>query len=126
MNHETTIKRIQALVPDVMALEFGCLLRNGTANIRIIKERYDGTVMINDWEGWQDRKMIEEKFEILGKPITLAVVLRAIRESQNIWLGFQLRETQLSVLEGWNLDKDNFNHQSEGTKALIGELLTDK
>jgi len=136
MTHEETIKRIQKLVPSVMALEFGCVLKNGTATSRVIKERFDGTVMINDWGGWQDKKMIEENFEILGKPITLATVLQAIEKVNTIE-----KENYCVIPNGgichmgyvgryyhqdthWNLSKDNFNDQSEETKTFIGGLLT--
>ena len=108
MNHETTIKRIQELVPSVMALEFGCVLKNGTATSRVIKERFDGTVMINDWDGWQDKKMIEENFEILGKPITLAVILLAIEKKNKAMLELTVVEWG-DILGFWNLSKDNFN-----------------
>jgi len=122
MNHETTIKRIQELVPSVMALEFGCVLKNGTATSRVIKERFDGTVMINDWDGWQDKKMIEENFEILGKPITLAVILLAIEKKNKAMLELTVVEWG-DILGFWNLSKDNFNDQSEETKTFIGGLL---
>ena len=60
---------------------------------------------------------------ILGKPITLAVVLMAIRQSQSVWIGFKLRETQVLVLEDWNLSKDNFHDQTDETKNFIEGLL---
>jgi len=71
-------------------------------------------------------KRIQELVECISKPITIAVVLRALREiqqKQKLWFGYELVQTQSSVLEKWNLSKDNFNDQSEETKSFIGELL---
>ena len=132
MNHETTIKRIQALVPDVMALEFGCEGENNLTKEKFFivencnpmgNKEFDITMFNNKTLYLYEGLSSDKDIKILGKPITLAITLLAIRQSQNVWLGFKLRETQLSVLEGWNLEKDNFNDQSEGTKVLIGEII---
>ena len=121
MTHEETIKRIQKLVPSVMELEFGCRIKH--------KKRGYGTLIDSTHLVFENEKesiyapFIDGNCTILGKPITLTVVLRAIDESRNVWLGFELRNQQLILLEDWNLSKDNFNDQSEETKAFIGELI---
>jgi len=60
----------------------------------------------------------KEDVKILGKPITLSVVLVALKPKIDM-------NTYVisSLLEDWNLSKDNFNDQSEETKTFIGELL---
>ena len=142
MTHEETIKRIQELVPSIMALEFGC-----EVNFDYDTENSDGSkedcfdtiieaddIMVRTLGGSyfhrftaehysQESSWSSQKKEILGKPITLAVVFMAVRQSQSVWLGFKLRETQVLILEDWNLSKDNFNDQSEETKSFIGGLL---
>ena len=87
-------------------------------------------------------------FKIVGKPITLAVVLRAFGKAKidvgasvsfrnNGELGHMfpqgaslkpepIKNTHVSVdTRGglWNLSKDNFNDQSDETKTFVGELL---
>ena len=130
MNHEETIKRIQSLVPSVMALEFGCEVegwkRKGVRGVdKVICKNKEGMIqvlMCDDRQlcAWQ---YVSNNLKILGKPITISIVLMAIEESRDVWLGFELRNQQLILLEYWNLSKDNFNDQSEETKTFIGGLL---
>jgi len=133
MNHETTIKRIQELVPDVMALEFGCEVLYGSdfggaeqkvtlGNPYAVK---DGKVF-NPWNGDDT----DDLLEILGKPITLSVILLAIDDESLVikaktgQFGTTTREgVFVGGLPRWNLSKDNFNDQSEETKTFIGGLL---
>ena len=85
------------------------------------------------WEAWQMNTMSEDDFEIISQPITLAVVLEAIREA-NVGFVFVthcgmlhkkvgIEDTAHTYLGIWNLSKDNFNDQSEETKTFIGGLL---
>jgi len=146
MTHEETIKRIQELVPSVMELEFGCevklkhtsrkvrnakvLVHTGDGRFQI-QERIDTSINEEEYKKDYGRCEIayyeKDSFEILGKPITLAVVIMAINqkyiESNNVWFVYDLRQTQLSGIEKWNLSKDNFNDQTEETKTFIGGLL---
>ena len=135
MNHETTIKKIKELVPSIMELEFGCQGENKLTKQKffIVKncnpmgnEDADITMFSNDslylYEGYSKDKDIT----ILGKPITLVVVLRAIDESRNVYTGFELINQKLTLLVDWKLEKDNFNDQSEETKTYIGDLLSNQ
>ena len=126
MNHETTVKRIQGLVPSIMDLELKCSECDGDGftDGHDIPQSHseDGECLSCPVKVDCD---ICRGTGILGKPITISVVLIALNESKNVWVGFELRETQLSVLEYWNFSKDNFHDQSEETKEFIGELLTD-
>ena len=144
MNHETTIKRIQELVPSVMELKEGCrIIRNGTRenpqNIlyKVLENRglmtgismhdtsynklicYDYTFETLETFRSEDKKENPiENSTILGKPITIAVILLALKSE------IEIRAYIVSeLLEVWNLSKDNFNDQSEETKTFIGELL---
>jgi len=139
MNHETTIKRIQSLVPSVIDLSFGCevyceqALEGEDGNyhdfygkfVRLLS-MYECEVLIfcesDDLEQGMKEMAIPytvSNLEILGKPITLAVVLRAIEAKMNMKAGNRGGE----LIELWNLTKDNFDDQSEETKTFIGELL---
>ena len=168
MTHETTIKRIQELVPSVMELEFGCkvILLNtnedtykderGAVCIDVGEDVFDsypggeyhlqeeakyGVYFLN--EPWGDCEQTLDSrtnnscqfivSKILGKPITLAVVLEAIREA-NVGFVFVthcgmlhkkvgIEDKAHTYLGIWNLSKDNFNDQSEETKTFIGGLL---
>ena len=131
MNHETTIKRIQELVPDVMALEFGCEVRDGVGlrNLYLggdYQQMYCYAISIN-----QDYR---QDYKIIGKPITLAVVLLALTikkeypmtfaEAEKEDMGHDWEKIMYCFRDMlWNLSKDNFNDQSEETKTFIGVLL---
>jgi len=159
---KTTIQKIQELVPDVMKLEFGCRISvtadgygscnestgcedysAGIDEVGIIIKGCDeicfmdgsgmGDIYVSSFkEGYNED--YEMTFEILGKPITLAVVLRAIMENDGLpvtfleaekgeighdWENMMFRFRDMN----WNLSKDNFNDQSDETKAFIGGLL---
>ena len=129
MTHKKTIKRIQELVPSIMELEFGCRIKH--------KKRGYGTLIDSTHLVFENEKesisapFIYGNCTILGKPITLAVVLMAIQEaqiglilvSQNGRFHKRVGVQQHIELGDWNLSKDNFNDQSEETKIFIGELL---
>ena len=164
MNNETTIKRIQELVPDVMKLEFGCEVKSlkdvqgngsiilsgdigynvGQDNFLFKSAQMFGVSSAGfEWErGFKPQYVVlnnyenlKSEFEILGKPITLAVVLLAINKQlyEDAWEiainsdGQFIRDWGESTHEmtddWWNLSKDNFNDQSDETKTFIGELL---
>ena len=149
MNHEKTIERIQELT-NGKVLEFGCKV--------IMKgEEYTITGMYQDnySNGFYLSKNHNNSFsqingeycegdftEILGKPITLAVVLIAVEKftgssdnvlyvnSVGLMYIINSNKTQKDFIKQfencveWNLSKDNFNDQSEATKSFIGELLS--
>ena len=131
MNHETTIKRIQELVPDVMKLEFGCEFMYEGKKCTFIQSSIKDYIDFLEEDAvavqTAPAEWIEKDIKILGKPITLAVVMRAIDKkhegalfatlASNGWLHFGSKRTF------WNLSQDNFNDQSDETKAFIGELL---
>ena len=144
MNHETTIKIIQELT-DGMKLEFGCEVLDlkhqswGHSDPIIItlveydyldehKNPKDALSSFLHYRGNPIIKIMtqeildNEKYTILGKPITLAVVLLAIEKKNKAKLELTVTEWG-DVLGFWNLSKDNFNDQSDETKEFIGELL---
>ena len=137
MNHETTIKQIKELVPSVMELSFGSEVIGGAFNKPMIYRNFApddsqyGNGDLGHYLIYKDKVggafSLEKPKNIIGHPITLAVVLRAINqkyiESNDVWFVYDLRQTQLSGMERWNLSKDNFNDQSEETKTFIGGLL---
>ena len=140
MNHEETIQRIQSLVPSVTELEFGCKINIGYDKDVFFVKMDDEYIYWIDNEGDNcDEDTIELQhlnFEILGKPITLAVIFQAIfqsflkqNDSDSEEKGLKLDSDIISLVrghfgyKGWNLSKDNFNDQSEETKTFIGGLI---
>lgn len=131
-------QKIQSLVPEVMKLKFGCeiLCRVGESEHLKEKEIYVGGPMFirkpeekpyfrNQWDMHVPNDSI---VEILGSPITLAVVLRAINGGQPFSAQDQAWcDDVLNLLMhergAWNLAKDNYGEQSPETKAFIGQLL---
>ena len=151
MTHEETIKRIQELVPSIMELEFGCEVEekpafgssmrhdtfNGGKVFKIVcKDNSGNWLYLTDGGfGREKEDKILNWHTILGKPITLAVVMLAINKSREHLRdryavkvsssGF-MEDCDMSNAKGtgkWNLSKDNFNDQSEETKSFIRGLL---
>ena len=119
MTHEETIKRIQKLVPSIMELEFGCIIKgNEIVPYLLYIGRNNGQFALLMPEKQELLFVDNIGTEILGKPITIGVVLRALKPKIDM-------DTYVisSLLEDWNLSKDNFNDQSEETKSFIGGLL---
>ena len=164
MTHEETIKRIQELVPSVMALEFGCILQRNIKGKKVNGILLEKTMGSFEDEGdilgvvywFSGRKTAVRElvptFTNLGKPITLAVVVMAIKtlvckrckgaggtlgsgggysecedcggDKYDLPEDFTGTEFELGdILHFWNLSKDNFNDQSKETKTFIGGLL---
>ena len=130
MTHEETIKRIQKLVPSVMALEFGCEVmyewENGEKSKMVVVGKIGEDFILTDYQSSFCDDANETNFEILGKPITLATILLAIWLNKSEWLNNNDTTVLIKLVKVWNLSKDNFNDQSEETKTFIGELLDKK
>jgi len=137
MTHEETIKRIQGLTGG-MELEFGCEVmyewENGEKSKMVVVGKIGEDFILTDYQSSFCDDANETNFEILGKPITLAVTIMAVNKSQPKIFGAATVDNQLSMTEPlhrdllrlvrhWNLSKDNFNDQSEETKTFIGGLL---
>ena len=139
MTHEETIKRIQKLVPSVMALEFGCEVIGGAFNKPMIYRNFApddsqyGNGDLGHYLIYKDKVggafSLEKPKNIIGHPITLAIVLLAldINSTDSRWkIGVSCNFMRIQFGESfalWNLSKDNFNDQSEETKSFIGGLL---
>ena len=130
-----------------MALEFGCEFLYEekkyiyTNNICMMTEVNQGcySIFVATPKGFarsSDTIEINENYpiKILGKPITLAVILLAIIENDGLpvtfleaekgeighdWSDMMFRFRDMN----WNLSRDNFNDQSEETKMFIWGLL---
>jgi hypothetical protein len=145
MTTDKTKARIQELCPDVLELKFGCEVKS-----EHLVEKHVGPVIRRDtnkdypyfetmWGGFSldgNGAPTSPFIEILGSPITLSVVLRAIevvasRSVSNIQDGdeaaheyYHNRERWLwSAVDMWNLSLDNYDDQSQPTKDFIGNLL---
>jgi len=132
MNHEI-IKRIQELVPDVMKLEFGCEVvlyseeySKNSKILKVLDKRHisgiDTIVEVceNNSNGVSHVSYVaKNELKILGKPITIGVALMAIAVKMNMKPVNRGGE----LIDMWDLSKDNFNDQSDETKAFIGGLL---
>lgn len=135
---DKTKQRIQELVPEVMELKFGCEVQSEMNRWRVwSKMNYqEGQMPLSRIELVSDELkatncMYEEgddrPWKILGSPITLAVVLRTL-EFVDVDKKYPMERYPLTKIVGmivglWNLTKDNYDDQSEETKAFIGQLL---
>jgi len=108
--------------------------------------RYVNACGQNKYRALSEDNMFDESLnifieEILGKPITLAVVLMAVEKftgssddvlyvnSVGLMYIINSNKTQKDFIKQfencveWNLSKDNFNDQSEETKTFISKIL---
>lgn len=116
--YEQIRKRINELVPELLELKFGCEVKvyvDGEYTcIRPIQYLdYSDTLGI-EWECEEyEVSTIQEMqsdelcfLEILGTPPTLQDLLLAIERNQpNVYLGFELRNTYLELIEDYYLTK---------------------
>lgn len=98
MTHKEQVeKKIRELVPELQELSVGCHLRDKANNVvcLVCKERpWQKTVQVVDWSGWLSVGAINTHFEIIGHPIELRHVLRAIQESAR-WVFLGVAEDKL-------------------------------
>lgn len=129
--------KIIELCPDIMELEFGCSLYQPKHKKTLVYVGKDNGQFAVKFEG-DDRLIIADSIsdcEILGRPITLADVLRAIANRTDercitVSCFGQFHEefheedewdTQ-PLHHHWNLLKD-YDDQEQATKDFIGSLL---
>lgn len=139
-------EKIQSLCPDVMELKFGCAFEDFTDRwviLSLIDESFLTACLHESKTMYRTKDMINRSasIEILGSPITLAVVLRAIEKYKDD-LGVEGEGSFVGVMEGgafiqqdaetsevtfdgaqWNLEHDSYAQQSEECKQFIGSLL---
>lgn len=123
-------QKIQELNPEIMELKFDCRIESSTGTIGVFTGvRLNGEVfeIYSNPPGYIHS--IPSKLSvILGRPIQLADVLRAIPIGLHLKsLGEQVRlvkddEGSDVELEYWDLTTD-YDSQSDETKRFIGELL---
>lgn len=129
--------KIQSLCPDVMELKFGCavemfgieylIIQNEPAFLQLYPYKRDA----HGLDGTHHLRKNSDDWKylgVLGSPITLAVVLRAIGKNNLTW-GWQMRlmgrylNLDGKKGENWDLEHDNYDAQSQETKDFIGSLL---
>lgn len=137
--------KIHALCPDVLELKFGCEVRrfqNTAPEVFVMFDTASATgkrVLI--WRDAEHASFWDEadNLTVLGSPITLAVVLRAIAAEPSkytCWIDAECFDTPHFLLQKkrarykdeqpilvWNLEQDNYDAQSQETKDFIGSLL---
>jgi hypothetical protein len=126
--------KIQELCPDVMELKFGTRIkvRDGAVETIVTYSNYGHFTVV----GRNVHGVESDIIEILGSPITLAVVLRAIEKTNNrneivVYTDGDFGERDsdgrfTSAYVKWNLEHDNYDQQSEECKQFIGSLLTNE
>lgn len=137
MTDPITLK-IQELVPEIMELKEGCRVSHflkGTGTIlRVEKHEGESDTYCLGFlalpEPIFEREPLNLNWEILGRPITLADVLRAIRENGKLVYvredgSFYLEDEPLQIYYSgyfWNLALD-WDNQTQKVKDFLGRLL---
>lgn len=130
-----TEQKIRELVPGLQELTFGCEYEHNDTKYILVKDEYNGEHLLGydfcngSYTTTLWRKMRDE-IKILGHPIQLHHVLRAVSPYQNTTVSFsksssgyvEINQRQADVLTVWDLTKD-YQNQSEEVKEFIGNLL---
>jgi hypothetical protein len=134
--------KIQELCPDVMELRLGTELELVSvtklhAQLRkkfgTSKYIYDGQSKLLCEHGWLDFSDMylfhRSEWQINGSPITLAVVLRAIKKTGKVGRidtnNFYSDDAEwvMKLVIYWNLEKDSWDSQTKETQLFVGSLL---
>lgn len=131
---DKTKQRIQELLPEVKELKFGCEVewKSPFTNYKLARgfvartDKYQAEVVRH--KEFTMHTLNSGHYEILGSPITLAIVLRALIPQDiavdNEGLLYNYSAGFMSDPKAkWNLTKDNYDDQSEECRAFIGSLL---
>lgn len=120
-------QRIQELCPEILQLKFGCEVMYRYENDDIVPMTFFGQfgddIVLGDEEfGNLVMDAIREDItEILGSPITIPIVLRAIALSLMVntekW-----ERSVIELVELYDLTKD-YDGQTQETRDFIGSLL---
>lgn len=136
MNNLQTLKnRIVAVVPEIMELKFGCELYHGIATFYLDMNR-NGEIWVLQDNQVKLKNWFIKDIQILGRPITLADVLRAIGnmliivDSEGNFYKMQMKLSDKlpklgSHLGTWDLTKD-LDGQSEDTIEFLLEIIPEK
>jgi hypothetical protein len=136
MNDDIKAKIVE-LVPDVLEVKFGCtfeLVGYSRFQAELFKRFgtkyfvYDGQSRLLCEHGsleFNDMYLPHrDKWIIVGAPITLAVVLRAMFVHTNGKSEHAIRDTEFTeVMWRWKWANDNYDQQSDECKHFIGLLL---
>jgi hypothetical protein len=146
MKPDPVKEKIQSLCPDVMELKFGCMYKDAKGVFTIISAKtmkrslgnqadqlevsWFASVIATDGERIVEGLIEQDEVEILGSPITLSVVLRAINMKQSTAIGvtsggqfYDERTGKMQYWRTWNLKHDNYDQQRDECKLFIGKLL---
>lgn len=124
--------KIQELCPDVMELKFGCEVEidfgslGGKQSAKVVSTQFAPKLLVQ----FQEDVINAYEYKILGSPITIAVVLRAIpvaylTRGDNGQVFIKIRDVAYRPNDGgceWNLLK-NYDDQTKETQQCIGQLL---
>ena len=144
-------KAIIKEIPEIVKLEFGCkvFVQNNCVSTIIMEDRrgytfipeaglppcdFSGKSLGNELEYFNEKHIKE----IIGRPITLADVLRVvwivqptmkITDKDRIDFGAMVNVTEeraFEVVQEWNLSKNNLDLQSKGTIDFLTDLICKK
>ena len=136
MNEEKqTIAAIQKAVPEIMELKKGCRIKTVFGEfVDIVKDEKmpDGEIMTNSSDYNYQYINIAEILEIIGRPITLEDVFKALRgrnKDKRVLIAINEEGEFMEWLSGWeeidvfyDFDKP-FTEQSKETKELLYNLI---
>lgn len=135
---DKTKQKIQELVPSIMELKFGCRFffkgnNNGCVALsngewKRLHFLYKPLHLEPKYDTLNRQDLIDDNaLEILGRPITLADVLLAIKKQNPEWRPDDFFKATGSIILpfydiSWDLTK-SYDDQSQETKDFIGSIL---
>ena len=124
--------KIIELVPEIMELNFGVLVKHEQWVGVCVSEKalYEAKDL---WDIWFENQRVvktlaSEHMEVLGSPISIREILMAIKEDKTVspeaWIErFSMVSSYLIKGGQWNLEKDNLNEQSSETIEFLATIL---
>jgi len=118
-------QKIIEAVPEILELKFGCIIKRESAKITeiVIGEPFSPSICtgclfvpVLKGKSWGNPEV--RTIKIIGRPIQLADVLRAVEKK----IGGRKPSYETDVLCVWDLPKD-YDQQSDETKVFLYNLL---
>lgn len=125
MTNDPVKQKIVELLPEILELKFGCRIEDFGTLRTICGYRAGGDYLTDDGYWWTYSMLTQRKYlDILGRPITLADVLRAILKryspfAQSVVFGASDVQELLGM---FNLTTD-YDGQTQEVKDFIGKLI---
>lgn len=135
MKHDPVKAKIVELVPEIVQLKFGCWVKDKDGEAMLMRDykpckNTSGHTDMYEGKNERGNTVITFFDEVIGRPITLADVLRAIQGTDRVigidywgrFIGCDENLNNVRMFAEWNLTTD-YDNQTQEVRTFIGKLL---